>query len=438
MAKLDVYLWDEKIGVVSWNADTLSAPFAYDPSFIRTGIEISPIAMPLSNEVYNFNSLPRGTFQGLPGVLADSLPDKFGQALIRTYFQTKGYVFDDLDPTDKLAYIGRRGMGALEYRPAKDIPQIDKGIAIEELKSLARFGLRTAEQLDTHIGENESQGFQDILSIGTSAGGARAKAVIAYNEKTGELRSGQLDHGEGFAHWIIKLDVAKGSEVLDKPQGYGCVEYTYYQIAKLGGVPMNECRLMQDKDRAHFMTKRFDREGKDRHHVATLTGLRHIDYEDVGSHSYNQLFETARYLGVPYKDMEQLYRQMVFNVVMVNCDDHTKNFGFMLHKDDPKQWRATPAYDLAYSYDQGNLWVKDHMMIQGKRSDITFKDLISEGEKHGIRKPKELILEVVEASTKWEELAIANKVPPEMMRKIQKRLNEVYHSLELHTIHTKV
>lgn len=431
MSKLDVEIWGKNVGVLEWLSDRDSAVFAYNKSFIDSGIELSPITMPLSDEVYHFPSLPRQTFKGLPGMVADSLPDRFGQALIETYFTSKGYTFEDLTSLDRLAYVGRRGMGAIEYQPSWAVENKKDKIGIDDLKSLARFGLKRATELQTQIAPGEVEGFQDILTIGTSAGGARAKAVIALNEKTGEIRSGQLDHGKEFENWIIKLDVAKESETLDKPQGYGRIEFTYYQIAREAKIRMNECRLMEDNGRGHFMTKRFDRENGMRHHMLTLTALRHIDYYDISSHSYNQLFETARYLGVPYKDMEQLYRQMVFNVVMVNCDDHTKNFAFMLREDDPTNWRVTPAYDMAYTYDPMNEWVSDHMRIQGKRRNITEQDLIMEGKKHGIKQTEKVIKEVLEASAKWQELAKSNGVDTNHIKAIQNRMNEVYSKLQV-------
>lgn len=430
MNRLDVEIWGKKVGVLEWLSDRQSAVFAYDRSFIDSGIELSPITVPLSDEVYHFPSLPRQTFKGLPGLVADSLPDRFGQALIETYFTSKGYTFEDLTSLDRLAYVGKRGMGALQYHPSKEVVSKSDPINIEELKSLARFGLKRAYELDTQIAPGETEGFQDILTIGTSAGGARAKAVIALNDETGEIRSGQLNHGNNFKHWIIKLDVARGSDTLDKPQGYGRIEYTYYQIAREAGIRMNKCRLMEDNGRGHFMTLRFDREAGMRHHMLTLTALRHIDYYDVASHSYNQLFETARYLGVPYVDIEQLYRQMVFNVVMVNCDDHTKNFGFMLKENDPMNWRVTPAYDLAYTYDPLNEWMSDHMKIQGKRRNITEKDLVMEGKKHGVKQPEKIIKEILEASAHWEEYGKKNGVNRKHLKPIQHRMNEVYKILK--------
>ena len=430
MSHLKVFLWNKEIGSLRWDPDSLSADFAYHPDFINSGIQIAPLRMPLSNEIYNFRNLPRKTFNGLPGMISDSLPDRYGKALIDTYFKSKNYVFEDLSSLDLLAYVGSRGMGALEYKPSHDIDVSEGKIDIEELKQLARYGLEKAEGFTTEIHPNDAKGFEDILIVGTSAGGARAKAVIAYNPISGEVRSGQLDLGKDFQHWLIKLDVGKGARTLDKPQGYGVSEYVYYRIAQLAEIRMAICKLMEDGDRRHFMTKRFDRDNGEKLHMTTLTGLTHIDYEDVSSHSYNDLFGTARFLSVPYKDMEQLYRQMVFNVVMSNCDDHTKNFSFMMNKQD-LSWRVTPAYDLAYSYDPTNLWVKDHMLIQGKRRGITFNDMVKEGEKHGIRNPKKIVKQVLEASSQFTTLAKEEQMIPEMAKKIQNRLNEVYQSLEL-------
>ena len=432
MSNLTISIWNKPIGRILWDTRSNSANFAYLKEFQASGIELAPVRMPLSNEVYNFRNLPRKTFSGLPGMIADSLPDRFGKALIETFFHRRNYKFNDLLPTDWLAYVGRRGMGALEYEPDYDVPHKSDVIPLDDLKELASFGLKKAEGLLTEVNEKDTSRFEDILTVGTSAGGARAKAVIAFNETTGVIRSGQLELDPGFGHWIIKLDVGKEANHLDKPQGYGASEFTYYQIARDAGIRMMECRLMSDNERLHFMTRRYDREeGGIKHHVTTLTGMTHIDYEDVGSHSYNNLFQTAKYLKVPYADMEQLYKQMVFNVVMSNCDDHTKNFAFMLYRNNPGQWRVTPAYDMAYSYDPSNSWVKDHMSINGKRKGILWKDLVEEGNRQGIKKPEDLARQVLDASVKFHEYGRANSVPPNMLSRIQNRINEVHGQLQV-------
>ena len=430
MSRLKVFLWNKEIGEFLWDQDSLSADFVYHPEFIRSGIEIAPLRMPLSRDVYNFRNLPGATFNGLPGMIADSLPDRFGKALIRTYFKSKNHVFEDLDVLDLLAYVGKRGMGALEYQPDHKVKVAQGKIDLEKLKDLARFGLERVEGSTTEIHPDESRGFEDILTAGTSAGGSRAKAIIAYNPKNGEVRSDQLVSDSDFEHWMIKPDVGKGVKVLDKPQGYGVSEYVYYMIAQKSGIPMATCILIEDGERRHFMTRRFDRLDGEKIHLTTLTGMTHIDYEDISRHSYNHLFGTARYLDVPYKDIEQLYRQMVFNVVMSNCDDHTKNFSFMMGRKDLK-WRVTPAYDMAYTYDPANARVKDHMLIQGKRSDITFNDLIKEGEKHGIWSARSIAQEVLNASGEFMTEAQLNAMPPNMAKRIQNRLNYVYKSLEI-------
>lgn len=425
MNNLNVHLWGSRVGRIEWLEDRQIATFAYDREFLNSGIEISPVHMPLSDEVFFFPNLARETFHGLPGIIADSLPDKFGLALMDSYFQNKGFVFNDLNSVDRLGYVGNRGMGALEYEPSQSVPVKQAGIEMKELQALAEYGIRKSNNLVTQIEEDQSQGFQDILSVGSSAGGARAKAVIAYNHKTGEIRSGQLDYGSEFSHWIIKLDVGKEMETLGDPQGYGRIEYTYHELAKMSGINMAECLLKKENGRAHFMTRRFDRgPNGEKKHMVTLTGMRHLNHNDVTVNSYNQLFETARALNVPYLDREQLYRQMVFNVVFSNCDDHTKNFSFMLDQED-KKWGVSPAYDIAYSYDPTSQWVKEHMKVQGKLTNITKNDLIQEGLKHSIKQPQFIVDEIAEVSTKWKMLAQKNGISPDRIKKIQNQLNIV-------------
>ncbi len=428
---LEVHLWGKRVGVMSWDGQRNLSAFRYDDEFLNSKLQISPVHLPLSPRIYSFPGLPFQTFKGLAGVFADSLPDRFGEALMNSYFRTKGYSFEDLSPLDRLAYIGKRGIGALEYIPAKDV-DVKKGrIDLEELKSLADFGIQKSLKLHTHLEEDCSDGFQDILSIGTSAGGARAKAVIAWNEKTGEIRSGQLDHGKDFEHWIIKLDVGKDSLSLGQSFGYGRIEYTYYQLARDYGLEMSECRLMEDQGRGHFMTKRFDRVGggsAGKRHLHTLNGLRHLDYENVLSHSYNQLFEMARFLRISYAEQVQLFKQMVFNVVMRNCDDHTKNFSFMMGVDGV--WMVAPSYDVSYSYDPNNVWVNGNMSVNGKRNAIGVEDLVAEGKRQGIKNCEEMIEEARDIAIRWESYATKNHVPEYMIIGVQASLNNASRMLD--------
>ncbi len=423
---LKVILWDRTVGYLNWDSNRNAATFSYDEEFLDSNLQISPINLPLNKRIYVFPGLPFETYKGLPGVFADSLPDRFGEGLMNEYFKNSKVAFADLTPLDRLAYIGSRGMGALQYHPAREFNQKRDHLSIEELEDLADFGINRAQSLQTKLSK-DSEGFQEILSVGTSAGGARAKAVIAWNEKTNEIKSGQLDLGPEFSHWILKLDVAKNTDVLGDTTGYGRVEYSYFQLAKEAGIEMSECRLWEDNGRGHFMTKRFDRVDGEKRHIHTLNGMRHINYENVLSHSYNQLFETARYLKLPYPQMEQLYRRMVFNVVMRNCDDHTKNFSFMMKEDG--KWSITPAYDVTYSYDAENIWVNGHMAINGKRQGITRMDLLEEGKFQGIKQCPAIIDEIITVSQSWQEVAEQNKVPEDKIKGIQSSLYQAFKNL---------
>ena len=419
---LEVKIWGNTIGHLNWDVSANAAVFRYQNSFLDSGLQISPIALPISPQLYMFRDLPRNVFKGLPGVFADSLPDKFGEGLMNEYFKSKSFGLSELTPLDRLAYIGDRGMGAITYHPAEEMNHLQRSISLNELEALADFGIRRAAKLETELHPNETEGFQDILSIGTSAGGARPKAVIAWNEVTNEIKSGQLDHA-GFQHWLIKLDVQGNQRTLGDPQGYGRIEYTYFQLASEAGIEMMESRLLTEGNRGHFMTKRFDRVNDDTIHVHSLNGLAHINYENVMEHSYGSLLKVANGLSCSVKEKDQLFRRMVFNVVMRNCDDHTKNFSFQM--DRSGLWSITPAYDICYSYDSANEWVNGHMKINGKRQNITAKDLCIEARSFGVRKPEGIIAEILEVSSKWNSRAIENGVPKPLVGLIQKELNEV-------------
>ena len=423
---IKVTLWGEDVGYLDWDKDRMYSRFKFDKSFLDKGIEISPIHLRLSEKIYAFPGLPQETFKGLPGVFADSLPDRFGEALMNTYFRKEKQL--SLTPLDRLAYIGKRGMGALEYVPSKNPYTKETAIKLSELEELAAYGIEKANSLNTHIEPDNANGFNDILSIGASAGGARAKAVIAWNEESNEIRSGQIEHGQGFNNWLIKLDVGSSGTHLGDSQGFGKVEYTYHEMASESGIKMQRCKLMEENGRGHFLTERFDRQHGEKQHIHTLCGIRHLDYHNILNHSYNDIFQTARFLKVPYEDREQLFRQMVFNVVAANCDDHTKNFSFILNKN--KGWRTTPAYDLCYSYDPVNPWVNGHMAINNKRQEITRKDLQVEGRKNSIRDYDKIIDQVIESVSKWKELAVKNGVPNHLQKLIQGSINESYSQLE--------
>ena len=406
-----IMLWDRQVGVVSWDADRRVASFEYEPAFVRSGLEVSPVHMPLSvGRVYSFPQLGEETFKGLPGMLADSLPDNFGNALIDGWLARQGRTPDSCNPIERLLYQGKRSMGALEFSPAERIgSNASVKIELDSLVEAARRALTDKEQLHTDMGDAEA--LQQILKVGTSAGGARAKAVVAYNEHTGEVRSGQLNAPKGFTHWLIKLDGVTNSELGD-PMHYGRIEYAYYRMATACGIEMTECRLLEENGRAHFMTKRFDRTaGGEKLHAQTLCGLVHFDFNLPGAYSYEQLFQTMRLLRLPYADAEQAFRRMVFNIVARNQDDHTKNISFLMNRDGA--WSLSPAYDVAYSYNPAGRFTAVHQMsVNGKRDGFTKDDLLQVARSINVKKPDTVIGEVVAAVDQWRVVADECGVPP--------------------------
>lgn len=407
----DVKLWGRLVGVVYWDASRQVANFEYSTKFVQDGLEISPLRMPLEKKrVYSFGELNFRTFRGLPGMLADSLPDKFGNTLINRWLAEQGRDSDSYNPVERLLYQGKRGMGALEFEPAKNIVSNNSTkIELDGLIEAARAALKDKERLDIKF-EGRDTDLMEIIKVGTSAGGARAKAVIAYSEESGEIRSGQLNAPEGFTHWLIKLDGVTNNELGD-PEHYGRIEYAYHKMAILCGIEMTECRLLEENNRAHFMTRRFDRiGGKEKIHLQTLCGLNHFDFNTPGVYSYEQLFQTMRALHLPYYDAEQAFRRMVFNVVTRNQDDHTKNISFLM--DRGGKWRLSPAYDVAYSYNpQGDFTSSHQMSINGKRDQIEREDLLVIANLMNIKKSAEIIDEVTYAASQWQNIAKECGVP---------------------------
>lgn len=415
----EIRIWDEFVGAVRWDAVQQLAYFEYDDKFVSKGYEISPIIMPLSNgkQIYSFLELRKvkgesnSTFKGLPGLLADSLPDKYGNQLINIWLAQNGRPPNSMNPVEQLCFIGNRGMGALEFEPAtaKSTTQTSV-IEIMSLVNTAHKILSQKENFETNLLKDEQKALSEILKIGTSAGGARPKAVIAYNNKTGEVRSGQTIAPKGFEHWLLKLDGVSDAQ-FGISHGFGRVEYAYYLMAKECGISMMESRLLEENGRAHFMTKRFDREGSStKHHIQTFCGLNHFDYNNLYGYSYEQLFQTMRTLRLDYQDAEQMFRRMVFNVMATNFDDHTKNFSFRLKKD--SKWELSPAYDVCYSYDPNNIWVSQHTLsINGKHSEITKNDLMALASSNNIKNAEIIILEIKEIVSNWNEYSTLAKVP---------------------------
>lgn len=411
-----VNLWGQLVGAVAWQEEDGYASFEFDPSFLKQGLDVSPVIMPLSAlsqgpRIFNFPALPRETYLGLPGFLADSLPDRFGNRLIDIWLATQGRTPESMHPVERLCYVGNRGMGALEFEPmvkrGKNTPQ---PLEIDGLVRLAKDALNQKEGLSADLGKDAGKALQEILLVGTSAGGARAKAIIAWNEETGKVVSGQLLAPGGFSHWIIKLDGVT-NEMLGDPKGYGRIEYAYYKMAVDCGITMSESRLLQEGGRAHFMTKRFDRiENNQKLHMQTLCGLCHFDYKSPGAFAYEQAFQTMRQLRMPYSDAEQFYTRMVFNVVSRNMDDHTKNIAFLMNRDGT--WRLSPAYDLSYAFNPANKWLAKHQMtINGKREDIIRDDLLRVGKLMNIKKDREIIDRVRSVVGRWSYYAADAGIP---------------------------
>ncbi len=426
----EVKIWGKLAGAVAWDETTGYATFEYDPAFRQLGWELAPLKMPVtgSRSQYAFPELRKDknseldTFRGLPGLLADALPDKYGNQLINLWLAQQGRPQESMNPVEMLCFIGTRGMGAMEFEPPVLKEYIRPfSIEIDSLVATARKILSRREAFAANLKKDEEQALLEILKIGTSAGGARPKAVIAWNEKTGEVRSGQTKALKGFEHWLIKLDGV--SEVqLGASHGYGRVEMAYYNMAKACGIEMMPSRLLEENGRAHFMTRRFDREAGDvKHHVQTFCALKHFDYNQVTSFSYEQLFQCMRELKLTYADAEQMFRRMVFNVVARNCDDHTKNFSFLLRQGG--KWELAPAYDLCHAYRPGSEWVSQHALsINGKRKDITKADLMVIGESIRLKKASDIIDEINETVNTWKKYADEIQVATRLRDEIGKTL----------------
>ena len=415
MTTATVSLWGTTVGYVSMTDKERFARFEYDPDFVDRGIELAPLTMPLrSRHIYRFPELEPRSFYGLPGLLSDSLPDKYGNRLIDVWLARRGLSASAFNAVDRLCYTGTRGMGALEYSPAAgEIAGEDKLLEVRQLVELASLAFADKAALDTKLGDGGEQGLLDILSVGTSAGGARAKAVIAFNPATQQVRSGQLTLPSGFEHWLIKFDGVEfsGDWGVADPAGYGLLEYTYYETAKACGIDMMESRLLTEGGRNHFMTRRFDRDaGGKKHFVQTLGALAHFDYWESGQYSYEQVFMTMKALGLSQSDIEEQFRRTVFNVVGCNQDDHVKNIAFTM--DRIGRWRLSPAYDMCHA--EGSDFTRSHQLsINGKTGDFTRADLKSLAEYAGLPRNREqhVLKTTVAAFSEWSQRARSLGIP---------------------------
>lgn len=409
-AVAEVRLWGTRIGAVALPPGSPTAVFEYDPGFSGSGIEVAPLTMPLDRRVHTFPGLPRAAFHGLPGLLADSLPDRFGNALIDAWLASQGRAPESFSAVERLCYTGSRGTGALEFVPATGPePGRSELVEVAELVRLASAILVARQDLKVDLsGDGQEHALRHLLAVGTSAGGARAKAVIAWNPSTGEVRSGQVAAGD-FEYWLLKFDgvAANRDHELADPAGYGAVEYAYHLMARAAGIDMEDCRLLEENGRRHFMTRRFDRQsGGDKLHMQSLAALVHLDFNAPGAHSYEQAFLAMRRLGLPMAQLEEQFRRMVFNVISRNQDDHVKNIAFLM--DRRGEWRLSPAYDVTYAFNPRGEWTSQHQMsIHGKRKAFVRDDLLAAAETASLARSRalHLIEQVGKAVASWPDFA---------------------------------
>jgi serine/threonine-protein kinase HipA len=404
---IEVLIWGQRVGATTFDPSVGCYAFEYEPSWKRQNIELAPLTMPISDrrQTFTFPALPKATYFGLPSMLADALPDDFGNALIDAWMATKGLEKDAVTILDRLAYMGKRAMGALEFRPARG-SHTDSSAPIE-MKQLVEEARKLVQ--GSFAADHEAKAaLANIIKVGTSAGGARAKAVIAWNPKTDELRSGQFDIAPGFEPWLLKFDGVGKDKELGTGEGYGRIEYAYSLMAKQAGIVMSPCRLLEENGRAHFMTKRFDREhihGKTHKlHLQSLCAMNHLDFRQHGAHAYEQLFMTVGKLGLDDDAKSQTFRRMAFNVMARNCDDHTKNFAFLLKQD--RLWELAPAYDITHAHNSKGGWTYQHLMsVNGKFQQITRKDLLEVADRFGVRRPQDALADVRAALDNWSSCA---------------------------------
>jgi serine/threonine-protein kinase HipA len=414
---IEVRIWDKRVGAVALDPRLGYYVFEYDTRFVATGFELAPLTMPLqqARSPFVFADLPELTYRRLPGMLADALPDDFGNALIDAWMAGKGIDKSQVTVLDRLAYMGKRGFGALEFRPAS-APAIASGTAI----TLSRLveGARKAIQGELGTDQLAKSALAQIIQVGTSAGGARAKAAIAWNPDTNELRAGQFEVAPGFEHWLLKFDGMGADRELGGSQDYGRIEYAYYQMARAAGIAISDSRLLEENGRAHFMTRRFDRDGNRKHHVQTLCGLVHLDFKQKATHDYSQLFSVIKRLNLGYHSLEEAFRRMAFNVMAANCDDHTKNFSFLMQKG--KGWELAPAYDVTHAHNPHGEWTRQHLMsVNGRVAGITQADLLAVGERFGVGTAPKVLKQVAESIAAWPDFAAQAGVAPAELKRIR-------------------
>ena len=421
-----VMLWGSLIGAVTWLENREIGVFQYSPDFLRSGIELAPVSMPLAEFPYEFPALARNTFKGLPGLIADSLPDKYGNAIIDAWLASQGRTAASFHPVERLCYVGSRGMGALEFEPATlGPPSSKRAVAVASLVDLANQILDERSGLGgVFSGDDDREAINDILRVGTSAGGARAKAILAWNPETNEFRSGQMDVGPGFEQWIMKFDGVSSTRdsEMATPMGYGRIEYAYHLMALEAGIEMTPCRLHHEGGRSHFMTKRFDRTARgSKLHMQSLGALAHFDYRQPSSYSYEQAIQVIQRLGLPRKDGEQQVLRAFFNVVGCNCDDHVKNIAFLMNR--RGEWSLAPAFDVSYAWNPTGEWTSRHQMsINGKREGFERADLLALAGTAGIKRARasQMLDRVIEAVRRWPDFGGQAEVPDRRVNEIRR------------------
>lgn len=416
VTQIEVKIWGKRVGATALDPNLGYYAFEYDPKFVRTGIELSPLMLPLSNtEPVAFTNLPEATFRRLPAMLADALPDEFGNALIDSWLAGQGVTKESITSLDRLAYMGRRGVGALEFKPDR-LPRSKTPTALKmaDLVESARLALNAQVETD----DASLAALQQIIDVGTSAGGARAKAAIAFNAATQEIRSGQFDAPAGFEHWLLKFDGLGSDNELGATKHYGRIEYAYSLMARAAGIAMTPCRLFEENGRAHFMTRRFDRDADEKHHLQTLCAIAHLDYKQRATHSYMQYFQTISSMGLDYPALEQGYRRMVFNVLARNCDDHTKNLSFLLRKGGA--WELSPAYDVTHAFNPDGKWTYQHQMaVDGRFTEVDKNAMLNDAARVGIGRATEIISEVRDAIGAWKRFAAEAGLERTLAKKIE-------------------
>jgi serine/threonine-protein kinase HipA len=414
---IKVNLWNDFVGPLYWDENRNIAVFEYDPSFLRRGLEIAPLLMPLREGVkYNFSTLNYDTFKGLPPMISDSLPDDFGNHIMNAWLSKQGKTIDSLSPTERLGYVGKRGMGALEYEPVLDNKEVNNNnIDLNELVEVANKVLYSKEE--NYYSDIDDKSLSKILKIGTSAGGARAKAILAYDEINNIYKSGDINHGAHHSYWLVKLDGATNKKLGD-PEGYGRIEFAYYNMALEAGINMSESKLIPEGDRAHFITKRFDRVDGEKLHMQTLSGIAGMDYRKPNLYSYEQVFSVLKQMQLPHKAIEQQFRRMVFNVVARNQDDHVKNISFIMDKEG--RWSLSPAYDVSYCFNPLGTWTNKHQLaINGKRDSFVLDDLLKIGKENNIRNRNDIVAKVIDSVSKWKNFASQADVSPKYIKEIK-------------------